>query len=98
MARTGLCARGLIYAVLAVITADIATSGGRGERASSTGAIEELVRQPAGPILVAILAVGLAAYAAWRWLQAASADPDVDGANRLARRAGWAASGFRVTR
>ncbi|HEV2370361.1 MAG TPA: DUF1206 domain-containing protein [Acidimicrobiales bacterium] len=51
-ARAGLCARGLIYLVLTVITVDIAAFGGTGKRASATGAIDELVRQPAGPFLV----------------------------------------------
>src|SRR5690348_15157439 len=73
-ARAGICARGLVYLVLAGITADIAASGAPGQRASSTGAIDELVRQPAGPVVVSILALGLAAYAAWRGLQTASGD------------------------
>ena len=92
-ARTGICARGLVYLVLATITVDMALTGARGQRASSTGAIVELVRQPAGPVLVSVLALGLAAYAAWRWLQAARGDTRSDGWMDLAKRVGWAAIG-----
>lgn len=92
-ARAGLCARGLIYLILAAITADIIVSGGKGKRASSTGAIDELVHQPGGPFLAVVLAAGLAAYAGWRWLQAASGDRRADGTGDVAKRVGWGAIG-----
>lgn len=93
-ARAGICARGLVYLVLAGITAEIAFSGARGKRASSTGAIDELVHQPAGPVIVAVLAVGLAAYATWRWLQAASGDKESSGWTGVFKRVGWAVVGL----
>lgn len=92
-ARAGLCARGGIYLILAVITTDIALTGARGKQASGTGAIDELVHQPAGPAAVLVLAAGLAAYAGWRWLQAASGDTGAEGWADLSQRVGWAAIG-----
>jgi hypothetical protein len=92
-ARTGISARGLIYLVLSAITMDIALTGGGGPRDSSTGAIQEMLRQPAGPVLVIVLAGGLAAYAVWRLLQAGSGDADADGAEDWFKRIGWAAIG-----
>ncbi len=88
-ARVSLGARALIYLVLAFITADIAATGGKGKQASSSGAIQEMVRQPAGPALVIVLAVGLVAYAAWRILQAAAGDADAKPGEDLAKRVGW---------
>jgi hypothetical protein len=43
---------------------------------------------------VAVLAVGLAAYAAWRWLQAVSGDTKSEGWTDLAKRVGWAGIGL----
>ena len=92
-ARAGLCARGLVYMVLAGITADRALSGARCKQASSTGAIDELAHQPAGPVVVCLLALGLAAYAGWRWLQAVSGDTKSEGWLDLFKRIGWTAIG-----
>jgi len=79
--------------VLAGITADMALSGARGKQASSTGAIDELAHQPAGPVVVCLLALGLAAYAGWRWLQAVSGDTKSEGWLDLFKRIGWTAIG-----
>lgn len=87
--RISLGARALIYLVLAYITADVAATGARGKQASSSGAIQEMVRQPAGPVLVIVLALGLVAYAAWRLLQAAAGDPDAKPGEDAAKRVGW---------
>ncbi|HUZ43271.1 MAG TPA: DUF1206 domain-containing protein [Acidimicrobiales bacterium] len=92
-ARISLGARALIYLVLAFITADIAATGGSGKQASSSGAIQEMVRQPAGPALVIVLALGLVAYAAWRFLQAAAGDAEAKPGEDLAKRVGWLSIG-----
>lgn len=70
-ARGSLAARGVVYVVLAYLTARLA-AGLPSRHASSQGALTSLVREPAGPELVAVLALGFVAYAAWRLLQAAS--------------------------
>ena len=93
LARVGIGARGVVYLVLSYIAVSIAVSGGHDKRANSKGALEEIARQPAGPALVVLLAVGFAAYAGWRFLQAAAGDRHSDGGAELAKRVGWAGIG-----
>ena len=93
LAVASVAARGVVYAVLAYIAADMAASGARGQRADSTGAFEELLRQPAGTEMVSLLALGLLAYAGWRFLQAASGDRDASPPADAAKRVGWALIG-----
>jgi hypothetical protein len=71
-AALGLCARGIIYVLLAVMAADIALTRSSPAQPSGTGALTEIGKQPAGRPLLALLAVGLAGYGAWRALQALS--------------------------
>jgi hypothetical protein len=73
LSAAGLTARAIAYLVLGGIALDILL-GARTKQASSTGAFEEVAHQPAGPVLLSILALGLAAYALWRFLQAAAGD------------------------
>jgi hypothetical protein len=90
MARAGLSARAVTYLILTYLTADVAVTGGRGgKQDNSTGVLEEMVRQPAGPVLVVLLAAGLLAYAGWRLLQAGAGDGDASGREDLAKRLGW---------
>lgn len=72
LARGGLGARGVIYAILAYLALDVATNGHSPAATSGTGALEEVARQPGGWGLLVALSVGLAAYGAWRLLQALS--------------------------
>ena len=94
LATASLAARGVVYLLLAYIASDIAASGAPGKQADTQGVLEELRRQPAGAELVALLAIGLAAYAAWRFLQAAAGDRDAQAQADAAKRAGWALIGF----
>ncbi|HEX5268255.1 MAG TPA: DUF1206 domain-containing protein [Acidimicrobiales bacterium] len=93
LARTTVAARGAVYLLLAYLAADIAASGARGKPADTQGALEELRRQPGGVELLGLLAVGLLAYAAWRFLQAAAGDRDASAPADAAKRAGWALIG-----
>ncbi len=70
MARAGLAARGVVYIVLAFLAADIAARGGSPAPTSGEGAVQEVGRQPAGPLLLTVLAAGFACYSAWRLVQA----------------------------
>lgn len=70
LARAGLAARAVVYAVLAYLTIDIAASGAPGKNASTSGALQEVAGEPAGRALLVVLAVGLVAYSGWRLLQA----------------------------
>ena len=73
VARLGLAARGLLYAVLALLALQIAVGDG-GETADSQGALDAVARQPYGRVLLVVLALGFAGYAVWRLLQMVRAD------------------------
>jgi hypothetical protein len=91
MARAGIAGRGVIYVILAIFAADIALHGNSPEPASGTGAIAEVARQPAGPVLVAILVVGLGSYGAWRAIEALSGYERPGKRQNLWVRIGWLA-------
>lgn len=71
-ARLGLMTRAIVYGVLAYIAADLAFTHTSPAQANGSGALSEVGRQPAGRVLLAVLAVGLAGYALWRVSQALS--------------------------
>jgi hypothetical protein len=73
MARAGLGARAAIYFLICYLTADIALHGGSPAPADSNGALQEVGREPAGPAVLFILAIGLAGYALWRFVSAVAA-------------------------
>jgi Domain of Unknown Function (DUF1206) len=93
LGRGGLVARGLVYLALAYLTADIVAHAHARQNVSSDGAFDEIARQPGGPTLVVLLAVGFFAYAAWRFLQAAAGDQREESGEEIATRLGWAAIG-----
>jgi hypothetical protein len=77
LTRVGLAARGVLYIVLGILALRIAL-GDRGEQANQNGALQEVVAQPFGQVLIWVVAVGLIAYALWRLATAAfgvRADP-----------------------
>ncbi len=69
LARWGLASRGLVYLVVAALTAELAT-GNRSRQPSGKGAVEAIASQPLGMGLVVLLAVGFLAYGGWRILVA----------------------------
>jgi hypothetical protein len=69
-ARVGFVARGLVYALLGFLTIELAT-GHSGTPANQKGAFETVKHQPFGSVLLVLLAIGLAAYAAWAFFRAA---------------------------
>lgn len=87
IARVGLAARGVMYSVVALLALHIAW-GDRNDQADKNGALETVVRQPLGKVLLAVLAVGFAAYALWRLSQVFVADEDLD-AKGVAKRMGF---------
>jgi hypothetical protein len=93
LARAGLVARGLLYLVVAGLALQVA-QGHREARADKQGALQTVVRQPMGRVLVLLLAVGFAGYALWRFVEAAvgpSGEPDSRKATF--KRLGYAARG-----
>lgn len=70
MARAGLVARGVVYAIIGVLAIELAAGDG-GKATSQQGALQTIAAQPLGKVLLSVLAVGLAGYAAWRLIRAA---------------------------
>jgi len=70
LARAGLLARGCVYGIIGLLAIKLAL-GSEGRTTNQTGALETIARQPLGKLLLGVLAVGLAGYAAWRLLRAA---------------------------
>src|SRR5215210_5629949 len=91
LARAGLAARGLLYVVVAVLAVQVAR-GHREARADKQGALQTVVRQPFGRLLVLLLAVGFAGYAAWRFVEAAvGPHGEPDRRKATCKRVGYAA-------
>jgi hypothetical protein len=94
LARFGYMTKGLVYAIIGVLAAQVAFGTG-GQTTGSSGALQEIVSQPFGQILLGIVAVGLVGYALWRLVEAAI-DPENYGsdAKGIGKRAGYAISGI----
>jgi hypothetical protein len=89
-ARFGFAAKGVVYAVVGILAAQAAfTTGGR--TTDTQGALQSIVKQPFGQILLVIIAIGLSGYVLWRLVQAVL-DPEGIGsdAKGIAQRLGYA--------
>ncbi len=93
LARFGYGARGVVYGLVGGL-ALLAAFGSGGQAGGSRSALETLLDQPFGRILLGAIALGLAGVAAWRLVEAVT-DADRRGTSRkaLAVRAAHAASG-----
>ena len=93
LGRAGLVAKGVLYAVIGILAIKVAV-GARAEDPNKDGALRAIAAQPLGKFLLAVLALGLAGYAAWRLAQGLL-DRDAEGerAKALAKRAGNVAKG-----
>jgi hypothetical protein len=69
LARTGLVAKGLSYGFVGVLAAKLALGDG-GQATSRQGALKQVAHHPFGKYLLIALAIGFAAYALWRFVQA----------------------------
>jgi hypothetical protein len=70
LARAGLVARGVIYAVIGILAIKLAVGDG-GKTTDQNGALLTIAKQPFGKALLIIVTIGLAGYATWRLLRAA---------------------------
>jgi hypothetical protein len=68
LARGGYAARGLVYLIIGFFA--LLAALGSGQPADSHSSLQKLLAQPFGHALVALVVVGLIAFAAWRLLQA----------------------------
>lgn len=92
LARLGLAARGLVYVVIGLLALQIAFGGGG--KADRSGALAAIRDQPFGEVLLVVLVIGFAGYAAWRLLQAAAGHQDEeDEKKRIVKRLGSLARG-----
>ena len=73
LARAGLVAKGSSYALVGALAIGVALGIG-GKATSQQGAMQTLAGDPVGGVLIALLAAGFAAYAAWRAVQAVTGD------------------------
>lgn len=74
LARAGLAAQGVMYLVIAFLALQLAF-GGPAESPDQEGAIQWIADQPLGQVLLVLLALGLAAMALWRAIEAVRGDP-----------------------
>jgi hypothetical protein len=70
LTRTGFVSRGLIYAIVGWLAIEVATHATPGSSANQKGALETIAKQPLGHWLLIVVAIGLGAYAIWRFVQA----------------------------
>ena len=92
--RFGYAAKGFVYAVVGILAAQAAFGGG-GKTTNTKGALQSIVTQPFGKVLLALVALGLVGYVLWRFVQAIQ-DPENKGtdAKGLATRLGYGISGI----
>ncbi len=69
IARFGYTAKGIVYGLVGFL-AVLAAFTNKGEKIGTKGALQEILAQPFGQILLIIIACGLAAYGLWRVIQA----------------------------
>jgi hypothetical protein len=92
LARAGYLAKGVVYLLIGLLAFQAAAGVG-GEVTGPEGALLAILRQPAGRLLLGVTAVGLSAYAVWRFFCAVF-DPERhgNGTKRLFVRLGYAGS------
>jgi hypothetical protein len=94
LARFGIFTKGVVYAIIGILTAMAAFNMG-GKKSSSSGALQFLAQQSYGKVLLGITVLGLLAYVFWRFYQA-FADHENAGNNSrgIAQRLGYFISGL----
>ena len=96
LARGGLVAKGSSYALVGVLAIGVAVGAG-GHTTSRQGALNSLAHHSWGNVLLALLAIGFAAYAIWRFVQAFAEREDEGGekgeAKKWGKRAGYLGRG-----
>jgi Domain of Unknown Function (DUF1206) len=70
LARAGLVARGVVYAIIGVLALKLALGHG-GKATNQQGALRTIADRPFGKTLLVLVAIGLAGYALWRLSRAA---------------------------
>src|SRR6476661_4752872 len=93
LSRFGYAAKGVVYVLVGVLAAQAAAGVG-GDTTDTHGALEHVLEAPLGQILLPLIALGLAGYALWSFVQAAfDCDDDGSDAKGLVARIGHAITG-----
>jgi hypothetical protein len=97
VARAGLVAKGVSYGIVGALALQVAVGAG-GKATSRQGALASVADTSFGKVLLVALALGFAAYALWRFVQAFAeredGDDGSDKAKSWGKRAGYAARGL----
>jgi Domain of Unknown Function (DUF1206) len=94
LARFGYAAKGAVYIIIGALAAMAAFNRG-GRTTDPQGAFEEILSQPYGQILLGVIAVGLAGYALWCFIQAFKDTENKDsGAKGILIRCGYGVVGL----
>ena len=93
-ARLGYASKGVIYVIVGALAAMSAFGFGAGETTGSRGAMERILSQPFGVVMLFIVALGLACYSLWQFVRAVE-DPENEGSDgkAIAKRVGFFISG-----
>lgn len=93
-ARFGYAAKGVVYCMVGILAALAAFNMG-GQTTGSRGALQSLMNQPFGQILLAVVAFGLSGYSLWQFIRAVE-DPENEGsdAKGIAKRVFYFISGI----
>jgi hypothetical protein len=95
LARLGYAAKGVLYVVVGLLAAASAFGAVGGRTTGSRGALDTLIEQPFGKVLLGVVALGLIGYALFQFVRAVE-DPENEGSDgkAVAKRAGFFISGL----
>jgi len=97
LARAGLVAKGISFGIVGVLAVKLALGDG-GKATSRQGALATLAQNTFGKVLIILLAIGFAAYALWRFVQAFAEEGDDGGLKgtlkKWGKRAGYVGRGL----
>ncbi|MEC4802828.1 MAG: DUF1206 domain-containing protein [Jaaginema sp. PMC 1079.18] len=94
IARLGYATKGIVYGIVGILAIMAAFTAG-GKTTNTKGALGFIAGQPFGKFLLILIAIGLIAYALWRFIEAIQ-DPEHKGsdAKGIVQRLGYVVSGL----